>query len=137
MQDRDIDQVTKVPFLGDLPILGHLFRSTVTKHTKVNLLVFLTPHIIRDASDFKRVVERKMRERARTLEEARGDRAEPERMIDFGRKPGPLAALARSLAREARRAEHGGEGEPSDVKVEPAGVPAGEAAHPGVASAGR
>ena len=74
MQDRDIDQVSKVPLLGDLPILGHLFRNTVKKRTKVNLLVFLTPHIIRDASDFKRVVERKMRERARAAAWANAER---------------------------------------------------------------
>jgi general secretion pathway protein D len=122
MQDRDIDQVSKVPLLGDIPILGQLFRQTSKKHTKVNLLVFLTPHIIRDASDFKRVVERKMQERARVIEEVQGERAEPERMIDFGRKQGPLAVIARVLATEARRPEHGGEGEPSDVRVEPGPV---------------
>ncbi len=121
MQDRDIDQVSKVPFLGDLPILGQLFRTTTTKHSKVNLLVFLTPHIIRDAVDFKRVVERKMTERRKVIEEGFGDRAEPERMIDFGRKQGPLAAVAKVIARELRRPEFGGEGEPNDVRLEPGG----------------
>ncbi len=122
MQDRDIDTVSKVPVLGDIPILGQLFRNTTTKHSKVNLLVFLTPHIIRDASDFKRVVERKMRERAKVMEEAQGERASPERMIDFGRKQGPLAAIEKVLARERRRPELGGDGEPGDHRVEPATV---------------
>jgi general secretion pathway protein D len=122
MQDRDIDTVSKVPVLGDIPILGQLFRNTITKHSKVNLLVFLTPHIIRDASDFKRVVERKMRERAKVMEEAQGERASPERMIDFGRKQGPLAAIEKVLARERRRPEFGGDGEPTDHRVEPATV---------------
>lgn len=122
MQDRDIDQVSKVPLLGDIPLIGQLFRTTTKKHSKVNLLVFLTPHIIRDASDFKRVVERKMQERARALEDLRGERAEPERMIDFGRKQGPLAALARAIAAEERKPEHGGEGDPNERHVEPVTV---------------
>src|SRR5262249_4143132 len=40
---------TSVPFLGDVPVLGHLFRNTRTRRVKTNLLVFLTPHVI--ASD--------------------------------------------------------------------------------------
>jgi general secretion pathway protein D len=119
MQDRDIDLISKVPFLGDIPILGQLFRSTSKKRTKVNLLVFLTPHIIRDASDFRRIVERKMKERARVVEETQSERAEPERTIDFERKRGPLAAIAQALAREQRRPEHGGDGEATDLRVEP------------------
>ena len=36
----------KVPFLGDLPILGRLFRSKVTNRSKENLLIFVTVRII-------------------------------------------------------------------------------------------
>ena len=42
------ESVSKVPLLGDIPILGHLFRSTSSKKTKKNLMVFLRPTIIRD-----------------------------------------------------------------------------------------
>jgi len=38
--------VTKVPFLGDIPILGALFRDKVDKNSKAELLVFITPHIL-------------------------------------------------------------------------------------------
>ncbi|HJR13010.1 MAG TPA: type IV pilus secretin PilQ [Rhodanobacteraceae bacterium] len=38
--------VTKVPFLGDIPILGALFRNKLDKNTKAELLVFITPHIL-------------------------------------------------------------------------------------------
>ncbi len=40
--------VTKVPFLGDIPVLGHLFRTDSRQDTKTELLVFLTPRIVRD-----------------------------------------------------------------------------------------
>lgn len=36
----------KVPFLGDLPILGRAFRRDITSESKTELLVFLTPRII-------------------------------------------------------------------------------------------
>ncbi|TAN01526.1 MAG: type IV pilus secretin PilQ [Rhodanobacteraceae bacterium] len=38
--------VTKVPFLGDIPILGALFRDNKNIHNKAELLVFITPHIL-------------------------------------------------------------------------------------------
>ncbi len=50
--DEDLQQtVQKVPGLGDLPIIGGLFRSQSTKKVKRNLMVFLHPIIIRDAAN--------------------------------------------------------------------------------------
>ena len=47
--DEDVQEsVQKVPLLGDLPILGHLFKSTSNTKRKRNLMVFLRPTIIRD-----------------------------------------------------------------------------------------
>lgn len=43
--------VNKIPLLGDIPILGNLFRSTTKEKEKTELLVFLTPHIVRNAED--------------------------------------------------------------------------------------
>jgi len=43
-------ETTKVPFLGDLPILGRLFRSDLSRDEKNELLIFVTPKIIGDSS---------------------------------------------------------------------------------------
>lgn len=50
---RDEESVAekKVPLLGDIPILGWLFKSKTTETNKVNLVVFLTPKIIRNVAD--------------------------------------------------------------------------------------
>ena len=49
--DETLDQVhQKVPLLGDIPLLGALFRSTQNVKVKKNLMVFLRPTIIRDAT---------------------------------------------------------------------------------------
>lgn len=46
---------TKVPFLGDIPILGWLFKTRSTINKKTNLLVFITPRIIRNNDDMSAV----------------------------------------------------------------------------------
>jgi general secretion pathway protein D len=54
---------SKVPFLGDIPVIGALFRTSSTQNEKSNLVLVLTPHIIRDQDDLRRIHERKMQER--------------------------------------------------------------------------
>ncbi|WP_286270372.1 type II secretion system secretin GspD [Thalassotalea hakodatensis] len=47
--DEDVQEsVQKVPLLGDIPIIGHLFKSTNNSKRKRNLMVFLRPTVIRD-----------------------------------------------------------------------------------------
>ncbi|MEX0775582.1 MAG: type II secretion system secretin GspD [Phycisphaeraceae bacterium] len=45
MEDRKTQVVQKVPFLGDIPLLGLLFQRDRTIKTKTELLIFLTPHV--------------------------------------------------------------------------------------------
>ena len=47
------DGVNKVPLLGDIPVLGYLFRSTAKLDNKSELLVFITPKIIKDAMSLR------------------------------------------------------------------------------------
>lgn len=49
IQDQDRTAVTKVPILGDIPILGALFRSTNRTNTRQEVIVMLTPQIIDDS----------------------------------------------------------------------------------------
>ena len=44
---EDTKTIPKVPFLGDIPLLGFFFRNTVTELQQVNLCIFITPHVIR------------------------------------------------------------------------------------------
>jgi type IV pilus assembly protein PilQ len=47
-QQSDTNDVSKVPFLGDLPALGYLFKTTSKSTTKTELLIFITPKIVAD-----------------------------------------------------------------------------------------
>jgi len=50
--------VNKVPFLGDIPLLGWLFKTKTTIEKKTNLMIFITPKIIRNGADLARVTQR-------------------------------------------------------------------------------
>lgn len=50
--------VQKIPILGDIPLLGKLFRETNTQKEKSNLIVFLTPSIVRSQSDIEDLTDR-------------------------------------------------------------------------------
>lgn len=49
IQESERSSVTKIPILGDIPILGALFRSTITDNQRQELIVLLTPQILDDS----------------------------------------------------------------------------------------
>jgi general secretion pathway protein D len=51
MRDKETDVVSKVPLLGDIPVLGWLFKNTRKSTSKLNLLFFLTPKILDSYQD--------------------------------------------------------------------------------------
>jgi general secretion pathway protein D len=48
IEDKLTEKVSKVPLLGDVPLLGALFRNTKSTKNKTNLMVFIHPMILRD-----------------------------------------------------------------------------------------
>ncbi len=62
LTDDYSDTMDKVPWLGDIPVLGWLFKTTSRSLTKKNLLVFLTPHIVRSPADLVHETIRKRQE---------------------------------------------------------------------------
>ena len=59
IDDNVQELVKKVPFLGDIPLLGRLFKTTSISRTKRNLMVFLRPTIVRDSNDVRAISNRK------------------------------------------------------------------------------
>ena len=49
-EQSERDDVTKVPFLGDIPVLGNLFKTRTRSSNKTELLIFLTPKVVTDKS---------------------------------------------------------------------------------------
>ncbi len=53
--------VTKVPLLGDIPLLGWFFKHESVSYTKTNLLVFITPHIVTKEEKLEKITRQKRR----------------------------------------------------------------------------
>jgi type II secretory pathway component GspD/PulD (secretin) len=63
MQNTKGENITKIPLLGDLPLLGSLFRRTQKSDSKTELIIFLTPHIVAEPSELAALTA-KQRERS-------------------------------------------------------------------------
>ena len=51
IQETETKSVSKIPFLGDLPVIGMFFRSTQTQKGKEEMVVMITPQIVVDTED--------------------------------------------------------------------------------------
>ena len=69
IQDSDRSTVTKVPILGDIPILGALFRKSEQENTRQEVIILLTPQILDDSGDasfgYRYTSDRAVQERMR------------------------------------------------------------------------
>jgi len=59
LDDNERRTIQRIPLLGDIPILGELFRSRRRSRTKTNLMVFIRPTILSTAADRRAVMERR------------------------------------------------------------------------------
>ncbi len=98
IQEREIYNVTKVPLLGDIPLFGYLFKYSSKQKKKTNLLILLTPYIIKDQLDLASIKERKVREYrefAASFANLNDRKYEPK--IDYRRKRGLLEEINRAV----------------------------------------
>jgi len=129
IQERSIRSVSKIPVLGSIPIIGWLFRDTVTSRQKTNLLLFLTPYIIRSEADYRRIYELKRKEQEQFVEQFYGRQPGVDVDVDWSKKAGPYARLHAAVAEEQAKPENGGMGRPGEgtirapVQPEPAPFP--------------
>lgn len=71
-RDKSSEAINKVPLLGDIPILGWLFKSRSAKIEKTNLMLFITPKIIRQYESIRTVLDQKLKERDEFIDQALG-----------------------------------------------------------------
>jgi len=57
MSDEETELTRKIPLLGDIPAIGALFRRTIKKKEKTELLIFLTPHVVTGAADVEKLTQ--------------------------------------------------------------------------------
>jgi len=94
LQDSDTLTVNKVPLLGDLPVIGYLFRNERKDKQKANLVIFITPTIVRDSGQMRDLVVNELRERQDRIESELNDIYGGARTT--GNEPAPAAAPVNS-----------------------------------------
>jgi len=72
VRDTIKESTSKIPVLGDIPVLGWLFRSRSNQSSKSNMLIFITPKIIRQYEAVRAILDRKLKERDDFLEKSLG-----------------------------------------------------------------
>ncbi len=86
MKEDEEEVISKVPLLGDIPILGWLFKSRRTAKDKTNLMVFLTPKIIRTPEDNESLLARKVEQRKEYVKKTGGEDPFGSTMDDLTKK---------------------------------------------------
>lgn len=119
IQERKSDSESKVPILGDIPVVGWLFKNWWQTHDRNNLLLVFTPYIVRENNDFQKIYDRKMHERQEFLESYYGASEDYAPYIDYDRKVGPMGGMLQRIKYEEQKAENGGPGLPGEVIIEP------------------
>lgn len=61
MQEREEDIIIKMPLLGDIPLLGWAFKTKTHTKQKTNLLVFLTPHVVKESDRLSEITKEKQK----------------------------------------------------------------------------
>ena len=110
-QAEDTQEIDKIPFLGDIPLLGRLFQTRTKQRVKQELLIIMTPYIIRSQADVRRIAEQREEERREFIERfsAFADEGQFDAHVDYKRKRGlleevNLTALAAEREADAMRA---------------------------------
>ena len=139
MRDAVSSSQKKVPVLGDIPLLGFLFRSSETSKRKTNLLLVLTPYIIRDQRDLRTIFERKMQERQEFLDRyfVFSDQKKYEPPRDFSRTNGLLEDIRQSQLAVQEKKRLIEEAKPKEERTHKPGQPIEWVPTPGGATPGQ
>ena len=73
MQETFTTSESQVPLLGDIPLLGWLFKFKSVSRNKTNLLIFLTPHIIKDPRDIAKLTTDQQKKMDSFVEQNKGE----------------------------------------------------------------
>ncbi len=72
MKDTRKDNTEKIPVLGDMPLLGNLFKSRGKENEKTELVIFLTPHVIAEGENASEDVQEFLRQHEQTAQAEKG-----------------------------------------------------------------
>lgn len=120
MHNRASTIDSKVPFFGDIPILGWLFKNRTKETDRKSLALIITPYIIRTDDDYRKIVDRKLKEREEFANLYYGGKIQNyNKSIDYDKKAGPLSSMILSVEKEMKKSENGGPGDGNETIISP------------------
>ncbi len=105
VRDSESQSVSQVPILGDIPVLGYLFRSTKTQVQKQNLLLMLTPYIIESYTDLEKIRIRKEKEREEFVKYFGRKDLDYARSVNYDKKHGIVEDMHQTILEQEKDAE--------------------------------
>jgi general secretion pathway protein D len=84
IRDDRTGSISKVPILGDIPLLGWLFKNRKQDKTKTNLLILITPRIVTSAEDLRKITEEEQERREQSIEEHKKEKKEAFPLFEGG-----------------------------------------------------
>ena len=100
MKDTVTEGENKIPLLGDIPVIGNLFKYKKINKTKVNLLLILTPHVVDSKEDFERILRKKMEERDEFARKYYGGDTTFEETVYLDKRRGALLSMVNAVSNQ-------------------------------------
>ena len=97
MKDTVTEGENKIPILGDIPVIGNLFKYKKVNKAKVNLLLILTPHVVDSKEDFERILRKKMEERDEFARKYYGGDTSFEETVYLDKRRGALLSMVNAV----------------------------------------
>jgi len=107
IQDTERGDETRVPCLGNIPVIGWAFKTTSQRREKINLLVFLTPRIIENTEEARAVYQQKEREIKDTLIRQKALQGRGNKLLLEEEPPGALPEMLDSSESENKETSAG------------------------------
>ncbi len=104
--EKSIETVdnSRIPILGDIPVIGHFFKGSSVRNGRRNLLFFIKPYVIYSEEDLKRLYRIKRREQEEFIKQFVHTRVPNiERPIDWDRKVGPVEIIRKTIEEPSRQ----------------------------------
>ena len=100
MKDTVTEGENKIPILGDIPVIGNLFKYKKVNKAKVNLLLILTPHVVDSKEDFERILRKKMEERDEFARKYYGGDTTFEETVYLDKRRGALLSMVNAVSNQ-------------------------------------
>jgi general secretion pathway protein D len=117
IHDQVKNSEEKIPILSNIPILGYLFKNKKNIRKKKNLVLILTPWIIKSNYDYQKIYNSKIKERKHLSSLFFGNRITQYNPMESYKKSGPIYEIIHEITSEMMKIKNGGPGKINEIII--------------------